>query len=448
MTAQAHDRLADLADTVLVRPVDVIALRRTAVRRTYRARAAAALVTAAAVVAAVTVVGTVAGSRTDSPVADDLSQRTAVVPSEQRLREVLAAADPPVGVGDVRFCCQGPIRRPDSKNLGTEPYTTLPFGRDDRVSVYPELVMLPSPGEDLQVNWSVVNPPMTDDEAADLARGVVPPDPDPAPVPVSHRLVNDTADGIRSVVYAYAFADEDRLSAAAWSADGGYVRLSAPGGAADTARAEWMNGIARALITPRPAADASEPAAPADTTPRAFRALHVGQVDGGAFGGTTAVFGRPTATAGKRITDQAGTASYVVVAFPPPAMEGSCVGRAVLRLDARGGNGTGPLNAYVAAHTSAARGQNPPPPGRASDLLDNRPAAQGEQTGRTWMFDATEMVRLVADGAAFPSRGRTLPTGAPVVLVVRPPDAAAGDYSVVFDATSAVLDITAAPGCD
>ena len=57
-------------------------------------------------------------------------------------------------------------------------------------------------------------------------------------------------------------------------------------------------------------------------------------------------------------------------------------------------------------------------------LLDNRPRGVGVLTGdRYWLhFDLTELYRTWAEGGPFPSLGRTVPRGTPLVVDVRATD--------------------------
>jgi hypothetical protein len=70
-------------------------------------------------------------------------------------------------------------------------------------------------------------------------------------------------------------------------------------------------------------------------------------------------------------------------------------------------------------------------------LLDNRPKGTGSLTeDRYWLhFDITELYRTWAEGGPFPSLGRTVPRGTPLVVDVR----AAGNVLPLFEARVAPI---------
>jgi hypothetical protein len=67
-------------------------------------------------------------------------------------------------------------------------------------------------------------------------------------------------------------------------------------------------------------------------------------------------------------------------------------------------------------------------------LIDNRPRGDATVTDdRAWMrFDVTELYRTWADGGPFPSQGRTIRRGTPLVVDVRPDSFAEPYFEVRF----------------
>ena len=242
MTDLVEQKLAEFADSAAVPPLDVFELQLRANARSRRRRLGAAAA-AAVVIAASGLLAPAAwiALRTDRSTQTASTMRGPAVPNEARLREVMASAGLPIRA--VRSCCAGPIRRPDSTDPGLLPYVTLPWGADNRTMTAPELSNGSS--EPVRVTWATVDPPLSDAEADRLARGLWPPDPDPVPDPHATRVGTPIdAANVRSVVYAY----NGQLHAWAWSNDGGFAFLTAPGTPDAAPLATKLQQAARDLI--------------------------------------------------------------------------------------------------------------------------------------------------------------------------------------------------------
>lgn len=220
----------------------------------------------------------------------------------------------------------------------------------------------------------------------------------------------------------------------------------------------WPAGPPDRLAQPVGPATSGAPSAQPTSPPAALEAvprlLQVVQIDGSPWGPSTAHFGRGKVTAGK---DRVITPTYsknefqsVAVAFEPLAAPGDCVQRAVLTLPTQATGVPGELRAYPSAALSLAGGRVPPNGGRPNTLLDNRPSGlETVHPDGSRSYDVTELVRLWSDGAPFPSEGRSVPPGSPIVVLVRPPAQDPGTYWHSFDvaASPPVLRASLSPDC-
>lgn len=156
----------------------------------------------------------------------------------------------------------------------------------------------------------------------------------------------------------------------------------------------------------------------------------VAQLSGPPFADATVTFDPPSLAIGKDLGAAGGSISSAALAFPAFTTPGECLGQVLLVLPVSSVSGPAILSVYPSAALSLARGAVPPAGGGGPQtLLDNRPKGTTPQLRvgqNSATFDITELARLWADGAAFPSKGRAVPKGTPLVLLVRPDDAADG----------------------
>ena len=181
--------------------------------------------------------------------------------------------------------------------------------------------------------------------------------------------------------------------------------------------------------------------------------LQVVQIDGSPWGPSTARFGRGTVTAGKDrvITPTYSKNEFQSVAFEPLAAPGDCVQRAVLTLPPSQGTGApGELRAYPSTALSLAEGRVPPNgAGRTRCWTIGPSGLETVHADGSRSYDVTELVRLWSDGSPFPSEGRSVPPGSPIVVLVRPPAQDPGTYWHSFDVTASlpVLRASVSPDC-
>lgn len=206
-------------------------------------------------------------------------------------------------------------------------------------------------------------------------------------------------------------------------------------------------------VPPASAAPAPDPWAAPSTVKVSPRLLQVVQFDGSWLEEPTAAFGRESVVAGKDIgpgLERRGFTAFAVAFEPLRVPLADCVQEAVLVMRPSETTGVGELRAYPAAALSLAEGRVPPNGDRASALIDNRPfGAEIILADGSHSYDVTELVRRYAAGADFPSRGRSVPPGSPIVMVLRPPAEDEGVYSRTFDvaASPPVLRAQLAKGC-
>jgi hypothetical protein len=117
------------------------------------------------------------------------------------------------------------------------------------------------------------------------------------------------------------------------------------------------------------------------------------------------------------------SALTAVLVFPLIPQPASCLQQVRLRLRVLGGQGPiAELAIYPSALLSLAKGRRPDriP---LETLIDNRPRGLADvPLDVGWVeIDLTELYRTWADGGAFPSMGRTIPKGTPLVVSIRPP---------------------------
>lgn len=174
-------------------------------------------------------------------------------------------------------------------------------------------------------------------------------------------------------------------------------------------------------------------------------------VAGDAFFGRTTLVTEPSSpvivkqvNADLSVQDAAG----LVVVLPLADAPTSCVQRAVLRLDVREAVGEALLGVYPGAAVSLVEGRLPPTGADdAARLLDNRPRGTAVVTAPGPVeVDITSLYLLWAKGAAFPSQGRYVRVGTPLVLVLRPTAADAGIWRLGLGGRPAVRYGTTA-GC-
>jgi hypothetical protein len=235
------------------------------------------------------------------------------------------------------------------------------------------------------------------------------------------------------------------LGAAAVAVTGALTVLPGPSGA---------DRLEQRYASPPPDPQPTAPPSAVPSTIRELPAERLVQLVGGRFGTSTARFHMgPPLRVGKDL--RAGTPpaddefSSVAVVFDTTRTDADCLDRAVLRLRVQpGADAGGEIAAYASAARSLALGQEPPAgSGGPATLLDNRPrgTATIKPGGDALELDVTDLTRLWISGDAFPSTGRRVPAGSPLVLLVRPPDATDGTYGT--DVLAAALVMTETPSC-
>jgi len=124
----------------------------------------------------------------------------------------------------------------------------------------------------------------------------------------------------------------------------------------------------------------------------------------------------------------------VVVVLPLAGVRTRCVQAATLQLRVAGVQGTGQVGVYPSAATSLAEGRLPPGgQADAARLLDNRPRGVAViKSAGVVEIDVSALYRLWAAGTPFPSQGRYVSAGTPLVLVVRPTDLTSGRWRVAL----------------
>jgi hypothetical protein len=226
--------------------------------------------------------------------------------------------------------------------------------------------------------------------------------------------------------------------------------------------------LGQGALSPGPNPDVSPVDSPRPTTTTAPVATGVtlasrGYVLEGYWAGESVRSGSPDRLpVTKSVTNDAEVSdTSAALVFPLPRVRTDCLERVELRLHLRGGRGRdATIAAYPSSLLSLADGRRPGPLNGAT-LIDNRPMGQADvPLSAQWaVFDITELYTTWARGGPFPSMGRTVAKGTPLVLIVRPPsydDPAFGgsaNFQRVFDApgggqtTSPQLRWTTRPDC-
>ncbi len=224
------------------------------------------------------------------------------------------------------------------------------------------------------------------------------------------------------------------------------------GGVAALARPTAAPRTGTAAPSPSPTATPSPPAPYEPLVRQVVQATSVSRVSGDAFFRRATLDRRPEELAvlkdvGPRLDPQ--DAAALLVVLPLAAARPECVRSATLQLDVASTTG-GPvqLAVYPGAATSLVEGHLPASgPEDVAAILDTRPrgAADVPLPGPLEV-DVTELARTWAAGGPFPSTGRRIEPGTPLLLVLRPPDAAPGTWTLAL-AAPPTLTYRWPPGC-
>ena len=150
---------------------------------------------------------------------------------------------------------------------------------------------------------------------------------------------------------------------------------------------------------------------------------------------------------GERLRPQ--DASALLVVLPLAATDPACIRSASLALDISTVTG-GPAEVGIYPGAATSLIDDRVPASGADDvaaILDNRPrgvakvTAPGLQT-----VDVTELARTWSTGGPFPSTGRRIEPGTPLLLVLRPTTAAPGIWTVTFRSPP-TLTLRSTPAC-
>jgi hypothetical protein len=115
------------------------------------------------------------------------------------------------------------------------------------------------------------------------------------------------------------------------------------------------------------------------------------------------------------------SAGPAVVSFGPLSVSSACIVRAVLHVTLSAPPLTRPVAAYPVDPRYGALGPGEWIEGWAL-LLDNRPRGDFAFTGAEGEADVTDLVKTFVKGGPFPSQGKSVPAGSPLVLSVQPRD--------------------------
>jgi RNA polymerase sigma-70 factor, ECF subfamily len=144
----------------------------------------------------------------------------------------------------------------------------------------------------------------------------------------------------------------------------------------------------------------------------------------------------------KSVTDRETSDTSAALVFPLLPKRPDCLEQVELRLHLRGGSGErATIAAYPSSLLSLAEGRRPGAL-NGGTLLDNRPKGEADvPLSAQWaVFDITRLYTTWVKGGPFPSMGRTVPQGRPLVLIVRPPSyddpgfGGSPNFERVFDA--------------
>ena len=133
----------------------------------------------------------------------------------------------------------------------------------------------------------------------------------------------------------------------------------------------------------------------------------------------------------------------------PLVQRPKCMQEATLVLDVAAISGTrAEVGVYPGAATSLVEGRLPPAgDADVTRLVDNRPRGVAEISGGgSVRVDVTALAKTWAAGGPFPSMGREIESGKPLLLVLRPTDAAAGAWTVRL-ASAPTLTYLSKPDC-
>jgi hypothetical protein len=110
-----------------------------------------------------------------------------------------------------------------------------------------------------------------------------------------------------------------------------------------------------------------------------------------------------------------------VVSFGPLSVPPECIARAVLSVSLSAPPSTRPVAAYPADPRYGALAAGDWIDGWAL-LLDNRPRGDFAFSGPEGEADVTELAATWLEGGPFPSQGKVVPVGSPLVLSIQPRD--------------------------
>jgi len=231
----------------------------------------------------------------------------------------------------------------------------------------------------------------------------------------------------------------------------GVVALGAGGVAALTSGAA-SPGRATAVPSSSPAAPSAAAPPPAPLVVQNVQATRLYTARGDAFFDTSTLQRDPqelvvTKQVGEQLRPQ--DAGALLVVLPLAASAPACVQQASLALDVAATiGGPAEVGIYPGAATSLVAGRLPPS-GEAdvAAILDNRPRGVAEVTGPGPVeVDVTALARTWTAGGPFPSTGREIEPGTPMLLVLRPTGAGPGTWTVTL-ASPPALTYRSTPGC-
>jgi hypothetical protein len=212
-----------------------------------------------------------------------------------------------------------------------------------------------------------------------------------------------------------------------------------------------------ALATPLPSSAVNELAAETMTAPAALvektvRAVRVYGADGDAFFQDATLRRQPpqlsvVKNVGEQLRPQ--DASALLVVLPLAATDPACLRSASLALDVGTVTG-GPAEVGIYPGAATSLVDDRVPASGADDvaaILDSRPRGVAEVTAPgPQAVDVTELARTWSNGGPFPSIGRSIEPGTPLLLVLRPTTAAPGIWTVTFRSPP-TLTLRSTPAC-
>lgn len=217
--------------------------------------------------------------------------------------------------------------------------------------------------------------------------------------------------------------------------------------------------LASAPTAPTRAAGSPSAAAPRSAAPAAgplveatVQAAQVFAASGDAFFDTATLQRSPEELAvvkdvGELLDPQ--DARALLVVLPLPAGGPACLQAARLTLDVAATTG-GPAEVGVPPGAATSLVEDRLPPSGEADvaaILDSRPRGVAQVTGPGAVpVDVTSLVRTWAAGGSFPSTGRQVEPGTPLLLVLRPTAADPGRWTVTL-ASPPAMTYRSTPGC-